>query len=199
MKNIYLNLVFILLFGTITYANVGNIPPFADVSSEMQYQAEMLLRYPDTREFLYSLQKEGPIALKWIPMGKDSFNACWYGEKRMVCLNSSKQWTESRKFFSILFELQNAYSNHQFVYLDELASKGQISKQSYVEAVETVEYQNVVRTIEFLKKGIHLGYFPSYTEIPVFSDFKEHLEIQKHTGHSAFIAQKYDLINKRFG
>lgn len=184
-----LTLILIILFFSKTF---GNIYPLTHVPSSMQKEINQLLHFPKTRQFITSLQSEGPINLNWIPMGDRNFHAFWSSKKRLVALNSSRQWNPGEKIFSILFELHNAKANKELSHLDQLASKNKISKNKYVEAVERIEYMNMLKTARLLEEGVHLGYFPKETYIPENPTFREHFKIQKECGHSAFIAKKYD-------
>jgi hypothetical protein len=169
---------------------------FSDIPSSMQPQISLLQRFPDTRLFIDTLQVKEPITLKWLPLGADNSNAFWSIQKNLIALNASRNWEEGEMIYSLLFELHNAASSPQLIHLDMLASKKQISKQDYVLAVEQIEYNNVLSVSNLLEKGVRLGYFPRSTYIPQYPDFKEHLKMQRECGHSAFIAQKYEHLNR---
>lgn len=165
---------------------------FSSIPPTVQTEVSLLWRYPETNKFVKKVLKEGPIALQWIPLGEE--HAYWSAEKRVIALNSSRPWEEGEKIYSILFELHNADATTAFNNLDIKASKNRLSKAYYVETVERLEYNNLLKTSKLLEAGVRKGYFPSSTYIPDCPPFQEHFQLQKRYGHSRFIANKYDLL-----
>lgn len=184
----YIVLVFIILFST----GFGQL--FVEVPLAMQGEVAMLLKCPETRSLLDAIESEGHVKLLWMPFEKN-FHACWSPKRRFVALNSSKGWREGEKLYSILFELHNASTTAQLVYLDQLAALGQMEKQQYIEAVERIEYRNALNTNALVEKGVRAGYFPREMEIPVYPNFQEHFAQQMHCGHAGCIGQKYEDLS----
>lgn len=194
MRFCFLITIFIFSFSSL-FGFVKKQGPFLEVPLTMRPQVEMLMHFDGTRSFLNSFDQEPPITLQWISLGKESSNAFWSVEKRMIALNASKEWEEGEMIYSILFELHNAKASEALISLDKQAANQQITKSQYVESVERVEYQNVLETARLLEEGVDLGYFPKETYIPAYPDFPEHFRLQVEYGHSAFIAAKYDALN----
>lgn len=165
--------------------------PFSSVAPGLETIVGKLEKYPETSQFIQAIEGQ-PITIKWIAFGNPDFNAFWSAEKRLVAINSSRQWTEGELLYSVLFELHNASCTPELIRLDKMAAQKQIGKKKYVEAVEKIEYDNVLKTSQLLESGVRLGYFPKNTYLPQYPGFKEHLRFQIETGHSGFIAQKYD-------
>ncbi len=174
------------------YSSLGFARPFVSIPEGMQKETTLLLQFPETNAILNKLQANGPLNLRWIPLGNRGFNAFWSQDQRLIGLNGSISWTTGKKLFSLLFEMHNAMADDQLAALDRLALRKEISKNDYVIAVEEIEYQNVIKTSQLLKRGVNLGYFPRDIEIPVYPNLKEHLQLQRNCGHSKVISQMYD-------
>lgn len=194
MRFCFFVIIFIFSFSSL-FGFVQQQGPFIGVPATMQREVGMLMHFDATRSFLNSFGNEKPISLQWLSLGKESSNAFWSMEKRLIALNASREWDEGEVIYSILFELHNAKASQQLMELDKQAAKKQISKSQYVESVERVEYQNVLKTSQLLEEGVRLGYFPKQTYIPDYPSFPEHFRLQIEHGHSAFIGEKYDALN----
>lgn len=189
----------LILVLTILFVSPGTASPFTQVPPAIEREVSDLLNFPPTRTFIESLEKEGAITLKWLPLGSDHFNAFWMGSERLVAINSSRKWHEGEKLYSILFELHNASAEKEFLHLDALAYKKSITQSQYVEAIERIEYQNGTKTGELLKKGVISGYFSKNSRFPQYPDFEEHFKLQMKCGHSDHIAQRYnELVSGKF-
>lgn len=171
---------------------------FNSVPKELQNEVTMLQNFPETKALVQSIENEGPVSLRWMEI-KAGFNAFWSGEHRIIAINSAKRWSSGEKLYSLLFELQNAHADKELRHLDDLASKKQIDKQRYIESVEKAEYQNVVKTSQLLQRGISQGYFPRNMQIPYYPGLIEHLHMQKMSGHSDAIANKYEDLSSGKG
>lgn len=162
----------------------------------MEYETTLLIQFPETKALLTSLEKKGPLHLAWVPMGKHHCGAFWSEEERLIGLNSLKTWRNGERLFSLLFEMHNALTSDAMAQFDLLAKQNKISKEDYVTAIEKIEYDNTWNAVALIKRGVQAGYFPSGIEIPVYLAFKDHLQLQKQSGHSALIAEVYDDLSK---
>jgi hypothetical protein len=168
--------------------------PFIYVPSSMQQAVSALERFPETKIVLDSFKNERGISLNWSPYGQDASNAFWFGTKRAIVLNSSKEWDEGKKISSILLEMHNAKTNLQMYQLDQLVRKKKITRNDYVRSIEKIEHDNAVKTRTLLERGIQQGYFPSTATYPVYLNFEDHFRLQIDVGHSDFIAKHYDAM-----
>lgn len=153
-----------------------------------------LYRYEKSKAILERAESQGPITLKIIPFGNSSSGALWSPEDRTICLNSSRKIEPGVAIRSILFELHNSLSSYEFDAYDKMAREGSISRGKYIEAIEYIEYRNVLSTVEILEAGIKEGFFPSTSRWMVAPSFREHLAMQKQTGHSAHIGTIFDYL-----
>lgn len=182
-------LLFLLSLGSLLEGALFTIVP-----PPLQKAVNALYSFPETKAFLTSLEKEGPITLHYESLGPNAFNALWYGKERVIVLNASKQLNEGKKISSLLFELHNAKANKALAACDKLAWTNKISKSHYVESIERIEYQNVLSTSTLIQTAISQNYFPYEAYFPVHGSFYEHYELQIRMGHSAFIAKRYDNL-----
>jgi hypothetical protein len=149
-------------------------------------------KLPEARELIANIQKEGPLQLRLGNMAvAEQFGACWDPSNRIIFVNPAPNRSV---IGSILFELQNAFITSKLDQLDHLASQGKISRDSYVEAVERLEYQNSLNAASLARKGIQMKLYPRDALMPTYPTFEEHYRLQKIGGHSAWIANTYNNI-----
>ncbi len=170
--------------------------PFISAPGHLQPLIQTLLSLPETHPLIHSVQKEGFLTLKTLPLGSQTSNAYWEGGTRTIVLNASKRRTEGSLLRSILFEMHNASKNQEFLYYDHLATQGLISKKAYVETIERIEHLNALNTCDLIEKGIQKGVFPFDSRWPIPRHFAEHFKQQQQTGHSAHIAAVYDQLTR---
>lgn len=163
-------------------------------TAETKKAIETIFQLPEAKELYVNVQKQGPIKIEMFPMENEESEAFWDGNDRAIRINSLKNSSEGVLISSILFELHNALTNYQLIYLVDLAVTGQISQEVYVENVERMEHQNALRTSELIDIGIKKGLFPSDAYWPIFKNFEDHYQIQQIQGHSAWLANHYNQI-----
>lgn len=172
----------------------GAIKPI-NCSPQLQPSLIKMLKVPELRTLIATIQKEGPINVMVNNHElSNQFGAFWDLDQRNICVSLSHQTSEGEIIGSILFELHNAAASARLNYLDQLASSGSIDRESYVEAVEYIEYENSHKAAKIAKKGIALGIFNSEACLPTYENFEEHYRYQKIGGHSAWIAKNFDQL-----
>ena len=186
MKKIFVCLL--LLAGTLPLA------AYPTHSRQLTQPVQALYRLEETKQLLAMAEKEGPIKIYTASFGFEASNAAWMAYERTVYLNFSKPRSQGSLISSIVFELHNALCSRQFAHYDHLASKGQISRNQYIEAIERIEYMNAHKTAEILYKGVRRGIFPSDAFWCIAPTFEEHYQVQIEAGHSALIGYIYDDI-----
>ncbi|WP_068467994.1 hypothetical protein [Candidatus Protochlamydia phocaeensis] len=164
-------------------------------SPQLQSILNKILKVPEAKALIASIQKEGAIqiAVKNTKLS-NFFGAYWDPDQRMICVAMSSKTTEGDLIGSILFELHNASVDSQFEYLAGLAIQRKIDKATYVRSMEYLEYQNSLNAAKIAEKGIQLGVLPSDSRLPTFTTFQEHFSVQQQSGHSDCFGRIYDNL-----
>ncbi len=201
----YFILLSIFLFSTIVdcsilNANCRQIPSaalsrsFAFYPKELENAATVLVRLPEAKQLLETINKEGPVGLILDPAAEAG--AYWDSYNRRIGINLEMCRNDGVIINCILFELHNAANDKKLRNFTNLAAKGKISKEAYVEAIEKIEHENAVSASRLLRKGIEENIYPPQAKWSVFSSFEDHYLVQQLTGHSLFIAERYDQMNR---
>ncbi len=169
-------------------------------SPQLRDILETIQQLPEAKKLIDTIQKEGAISIKVnTSQTLREFGAFWDPDRRIIFVNYSPNDSRGALIGSILFELHNALVNSKINYFDELAAKGQIKKEDYVQAIEHLEYQNSLNASKIAEKGIKLGILPASARLPTYRNFEEHYLYQKIGGHSAWIASNYNrIVSMRF-
>ena len=176
-------------------------PATANISCapELRSCLESIQQLPEARALLAAIQQEGNIQ---IAVNKNqlpaTFGAFWDMDRRVIFVTLSSARTKGSLIASILFELHNALANSKLNELDRLAMERKINRQTYMEAVERVEYQNSLKASALSRQGIQRGIFPETAFLPTYSTFEEYYRIQQSAGHSFWIGRTYDQLTGRF-
>lgn len=120
----------------------------------------------------------------------------WDSLNRKIIINGKFEPDTAKIIHSIIFELQNAAATSALNGLTNKAIRGEITKKDYVEGIEWIEHQNALKTKRLLECGIEKGLFPISARWPVPEKFQDHLAMQQRSGHSDFIARKYDILQR---
>ncbi|MCH9626512.1 MAG: hypothetical protein S4CHLAM2_01340 [Chlamydiales bacterium] len=171
----------------------SSLSAYPRCSSDLAPAVQAIYRFPEGRQLLEQVEKEGPLRVYMDRFNSQS-GAMWVGCDRSIVINANHKRSYGEKLRSILFELHNAKTDKTFEYYDQRAERGEISRAEYIETIEWLEYQNARNTADLICKAIQQGYFPRESYWPIASDFHAHLEMQKYSGHSAQIAAIYDAI-----
>lgn len=155
-----------------------------------------LKRMPESNEVIRQALGMGSITVEMSSKGMP-FNAMWENYERRIVVDKRASKDQGSLLCHLLFELTNAVAEPRYQELCELAIDGLIDCDSYVEAVERIEYENMVRTVAIIEKGISSGIFPSTAGWEVIHDFDIHYKIQQLAGHSLLIAKEYQEITGR--
>ena len=166
---------------------------------ELQVPLYKILKLPEARHLIKDIQKAGPFRVLVDNHSKlsNQFSAYWDPDTRTIVVSLKSNQFGGEIIGSILFELHNALINDKLEHVYDLASRGQIDKESFVEAIERLEYQNSLKASKLAERGIKLGIFPSSARLFTYRDFDEHYYYQKKGGHSAYIANNYDQFAKK--
>lgn len=164
---------------------------------ELQSCWNKILKIPEIKTLIARIQKEGSFSIVAYqhPLS-EKFGAFWDLDQRVICVDVANR-SEGERIGSILFELHNAAVTSQYQVLDEKASQGKINRESYIQAVEHLEYQNSLQASKLANKGIILGIFPREAFLPTFASFAEHYRVQRMGGHSQFIGRNYDQLSSQ--
>jgi hypothetical protein len=175
-------------------AHANEADQFSNYPPQFAAVIESIHRLPEARELIKRTQQEGEIKVAINTTIAGSFDAYWEANSRTILVNAQKNRSKGSLICSILFELHNASTDTTLSRLIERASRGEIDKETYVQAVEQMEHTNALNTIALLKKGVAKGIFPSNTRWPIFYNFINHYQVQQLQGHSQWLAAQYDQI-----
>lgn len=166
-----------------------------DCAPQLQPCLKKILQIPEAKNLIAAIQQEGPIRIKVNnhPLS-NQFGAYWDVDERTICVSLSSNQGEGELIGSIIFELHNAFANAKLDYLDKLARERILNRESYVKAVEFVEYENSLAASKLAKKGIDMGIFPRQAHLPTYKNFEEHYRYQRVGGHSVWIERNYDQL-----
>jgi hypothetical protein len=170
-----------------------NLTQFASYPPQANQALNALNKLPEFRELLVKVQQEGPVFLRMEP--RSNFEGLWDGSSRTIVVNTRFNPALGSIICTILFELHNAATTRYYDHLIDLAGRGLLTKDQYVEKVEHAEYDNAKNTQDLLKKGVEMGIFPESAHWPVMPNFEDHYKVQQVSGHSLFIAENYDMMN----
>jgi len=154
----------------------------------------MIYQLEEGRQLIQKAEMNGPLHIKEAELGVHASSACWIPSSRTICLNISNERPLGTLIRSIVFELHNSLTNQEFDHWDALAESGKVSRDQYVEAIESIEYQNALQAKKILDKGVDKRIFPKEARWNIPLSFEEHFWFQKQNGHSAYIANLYDQI-----
>ncbi len=157
---------------------------------------KILRRLPESNEVIEQALRQGSISVE-VSKGRMPFKAMWLNGPRKIVLERGASRQPGSLLSHLLFELMNALSEDQFLELCDLALDGQIDCDSYVEAVERIEYRNMIRADAIIEKGLSLGIFPPAPKWEIIDDFATHYKIQQLAGHSPLIAREYQEMRGR--
>lgn len=192
----FINTSIKLLFLFTAFFGIANAGTFRSEDPQLAPVLEKLYLLDEFHTLLDEAQKEGPIDLLFVSLPEVPSKALWDYYNRRIVINSKFGFDTGRIIHSILFELQNAVATSALDALRVKAANGEVDKDSFVEGIEWIEHQNALKTKHLLEKGIAMKLFPEASRWPVPEKFSEHMAMQKYSGHSDFIARKYDLIRK---
>ncbi len=180
-----------------TAANNAQLAPI-NCAPQLQKSLVKILNIAEARSLITAIQQEGPIQIE---VSNESlskqFGAFWDETERTICVNIGSHSSEGEVIGSILFELHNAAVNSKLEYYDNLAVAGKIDRESYIQSIEYLEYENSKKAAKIAEKGIAMGIFSPSARLPTYRNFEEHYRFQKIGGHSAYIGSTYDQLAPR--
>lgn len=168
---------------------------FYSVPQQLQPTVAKMLKLPEVRELLKTVNQEGPVRIMIDSDSSSQFDAMWDGNERVIRLNASRHKNEGTWICSILFELHNASTSQYMNRLYQAAAENRMAKDQWVEAMERMEHGNARRTCELIEKGIATGIYPPETRWSIFNSFDDHYRLQQVTGHSTWLANSYEQTN----
>jgi hypothetical protein len=174
----------------------GSLFAYPSHSPQLASPIKTLYQFEETKQLIGRVEAEGVITIQAASLGIHASNAAWFPDERTIRINFSKKRSQGSLICSLVFEIHNALSQCQFDHFDRLATQGKISKEKYIEAVEYLEYTNALKTAQVLKNGVNKGIFPSDAYYSVAPTFTEHFMIQKQAGHSQFIGDIWQSLNR---
>lgn len=153
---------------------------------------QSLQKLPDYHRLVQEVEREGAIQIEMVSLRDESFDAFWDSTDRVIRINTLKNENINVLICSILFELHNAKSDRRFMHFYNMAIRGEISKEEYVENVERMEHANALNCSLLLEKGISLGIFSSEVRWPIYRNFDDYYKVQQIHEHSHWLAKSYD-------
>jgi hypothetical protein len=200
-KKYIIGLICLLLF-SVAKTNGENYKPnrqnntISYYSSEVEEAMKAIQKLPESRAIFEKIQKDGSIQVLFKPLPSVDFGAMWDSDARTITVNSKSPRELGNVICSILFEMHNAMSNSQFIKLTDMAARGEITKDQYVEYVERMEHTNCMGTVSLLEKGIKAGIFPENARWNIYTNFDDHYKVQQLTDHSIWLGKNYDRMCK---
>lgn len=164
-------------------------------NSTLKAISSKLKQVPESRQVIERALQRGSITVDFSFEGMP-FAAAWLSSTREISIDGRNYEDQGKPLCYLLFELHNAISEPKYQKLYEMALNGGIGCDSYVEAVEKIEHENMINTVAILEKGISYGVFPQSARWEIIYDFATHYKIQQLTGHSLLIAKEYQDIKK---
>ncbi|MBA2369367.1 MAG: hypothetical protein H0V82_10155 [Candidatus Protochlamydia sp.] len=167
-------------------------------AKEIQEDLLAIYRVPEGKVLIDTILNEGSlkIIVKKTSVS-EQFGAYWDPDTRTICLAVAAKQNECITG-ALLFELHNALVTSKIDQLDDLASKRQLNRASYVESMEYLEYVNSLNASKIAEKGIQMGILDQEARLPTYPSFKEHFHMQKISGHSAHFSRNYDRLAQRY-
>lgn len=169
---------------------LGGHPLLKGADSESKALVEDISRFPKAMDLIHQATKEGMITVKICKNRHMPFEAMWESNTREITLDGNNM-NRGCLIRHVIFELQNAVSAREDALLLQMARLGNISCDHYVQGVEKIEHQNVLKTARLIEEGIIAGKFPRDAHWEVVHDFDLHYKIQQLTGHSDTIVEEY--------
>lgn len=193
MKSILLLLIF-LVFSSFNFSEEKLGKNFECNNIELKGPIEKISKVPEIVKKINKITKDGKITVKLEYINNFDFEALWNSSNRVIIVNGNNNKKEGELITSILFELHNANADKNLAHYFSLAEKGLIDKESYVRAIEKIEHDNALETVDLLELGIKRGVFPSEAKWNIYRNFEDHYKLQQVHGHSQWIADKFDQI-----
>jgi len=160
---------------------------------ELEDAFSLLRKMPQVNTLIDKIQEDGPIHIELNHHISKKFEGYWSPDDRTIYITPNH--SKASNITTILFEMHNALNVQTLDYYDSLAYNQQISRNKYIRAVEYWEYTNAKATADILNEGIKMGTLPQECHWHVFNNFEDHFDLQKSTGHSAFIGKMYDHLS----
>lgn len=176
-------------------ANPQNQSTMVYCDPQLKSCFKRLEQLPEIKELITKVVREGPIhiSVKETRLSQQ-FGAFWDPDRRAIFVDPSS--SQGELIGSIIFELHNALRNSDINNLHQLASSGEIDRESYIQGIERLEYENSLSASKIAEKGIKLKIFPPSACLQTYKDFEEHYRMQKFGGHSAWIGFTYDELRR---
>lgn len=189
--------IFSLNAANSSYTSEATHTPTIRCAPELKKHFQSLLKIPEAKAIIEKVRQEGSFQIIVESTGLTrQFGAFWDPDRRIICIDASKDQSEGDIIASLLFELHNAAVTFQFDRLDERAAKGEITKELYIESMEYIEYLNSLSASKIANKGISMGVLPADARLPTYPNFQEHFKAQKSSGHSACFARNFDMCQR---
>lgn len=199
--NIFLTLLFFDLNPLISappchpYQSKSSLQP---KHSSLRPVIAKLKRLPESNRVIEEALREGSITVEVVYKGMP-FEAMWESGMRKIAIDGRTHTDQGRLLCHLLFELTNAVSEPKYQELYWMARNGYIDCDTYVEAVEKIEHENMIHTVDMIEEGIGTGIFPPSARWEIIYDFSIHYKIQQLTGHSLCIAEEYQDMTRQRG
>ncbi len=169
------------------------------MQSKVQECINLIRKLPEARQLMKEIEKEGTIrfSVSEHSLAKQ-FKAYWDMDQRVICVSPSSVNSVEELLESMIFEMHNASVSSEIERLDRLAAQREIDRESYIRAIEYLEFVNSKAASAMVEKGVKLAIFPPTTCLETYQDFEEHYRYQKIGGHSQWIGRTYDQLIERY-
>lgn len=185
---------FILFFAVIASPLIGKAKEFYSISCcrKLEKILETARELPEANAVFEKVLQCGPLHIEINTHISKQFEGYWAYEERTIYLTKTRNTHDGILLATLLFELHNAYRNHELSDLTSKAAQGKISREDFIRAYEYVEYKNVRDTQKLVQLGIDRGIFPKSASMYYPDNFEDHYAVQKMHGHASWIGKIYD-------
>lgn len=179
-------IIFTFLF--FTFASLNGIK----ASPALQKPLSTILAHPQSAALINRVERQGPIKVTYVSFGEQKPHAIWEADTRTIFINKDIRPSHQQVINSIVFELHNASSTQEMMFLFDQAEKGALAKDQFVEGIERMEHRNALAAQSLIEDGIARGHFPVGCRMYFYDSFDDYYIVQQILGHSQWIAAKYD-------
>jgi len=157
----------------------------------LRHMIAQMRQLPEANRVIDKALQGGTITLE-LSYRAMPFEAMWESTSRRIVLDGIRTANHGRMLCNLLFELHNAASEPLYQKLYRQGRHGLLDCDTYVEAVERIEYNNMIHTADIVERGIRKGLLPTSARWEIVRDFDTHYKIQQLTGHSLQIVQEFN-------
>ncbi len=161
-------------------------------AKELNHILAIAQKLPETNQIFEKVLEDGPLYIEVNRHISKEFEGYWSDDERTIYLTKTRSTTDGMLIATLVFELHNAYRNHELRSLTKKAEAQGICKEDFVRQYEYVEFKNAKDAQRLVNLGIERGIYPYTSSIDYHDNFEDHYALQQRVGHSAWIGNMYD-------